>query len=170
MSDSATSVFDMEAFRKRIEENVISNMGAMLPEEQLTAMVKQAIDKFFTQSEHITVSQIHHSFGYIHPDNAKAKASLKVSPFEYIVFSKLQPLVSQSVDRFFEEHRESLLKDLVECLKGDTENQSGMALSMTMLAERQQRLQLGQALMLANNDLRNDIRNRLGQAGYILNF
>ena len=169
MSDSTTAVFDMEAFRKRIEETVIANMGSLLPEEQLVSMIKTAIDKFFAPSEQVTVTRIYDS--YCAPSNSDAaKVSLKVSPFEYIVFKKLQPLVEGAVSSYFEENRTSLAEELKKCLSADQEIQGSMALGMTLLAERQQRLQLAQALLTANHDLRNDLLTRLNRSGVNIHF
>lgn len=53
----STEQFSMDDLKKRIEENVIASMGMLMPEETLTKLVNEAIERFFQATEKFIITR-----------------------------------------------------------------------------------------------------------------
>lgn len=87
----SNQTYSMEDLRKRVEENAVATMGALMPPEHLSQLVNASIDKFFNDTEAYELyGTDNNSYGYT---SSQTKAKVKCTPFDLIVWRKIQPIV-----------------------------------------------------------------------------
>lgn len=148
-----------DTFKQKIEEQVIASMGTLFPAEELRTMIEVAIQKFFKESEVFSISTGQRD--YWARSETKDTVRFKISPFEVIVFSKVQRIVSGVVDTYFNEEGEKIKAELTKALDNDGEFQGRASANIATMAATVQRVKTMEAIEFANIQLRADIRNRL---------
>lgn len=107
----STEQFSMDDLKKRIEKNVIANMGMLMPEEALTKLVNEAIERFFSSTENFTVTR-NTDWGYSASKVPNVKCEIKCSTFEMMVWNTILPIVQKNLEQLIEDHNGEMTKAL----------------------------------------------------------
>lgn len=105
--------FSMEDLKKRIEESVIVNMGMLMPQETLSKLVSDAIDRFFTATETFKVTRTS-DHGWNASRVPNVDCTIKCSTFEMMVWDTIFPIVKNHLSEFIKDTESELNKTLQE--------------------------------------------------------
>lgn len=106
----SNQAYSMEDLRKRVEENAVATMGALMPAEHLSQLVNASIDKFFNDAEAYELfSTENSSYGYT---SSQTKAKVKCTPFDLIVWRKIQPIITKYLDEILSSENNEITASL----------------------------------------------------------
>lgn len=109
--------FDASALKKRVSETIQSNFGMLIPQEQFSKMVDEAINEFFTSPSITEMREIEY---IVNPEESswqqrrgtKLRLGCAIPPFKYMVWCEVHKIAKQELNACLSDKSQAI-KELV---------------------------------------------------------